>query len=841
MDFLQMLDGSDRERLLKRLKSGDINESQFEDEVCNFALTGITKRMQLHVPGLSSPEPDDFAGHLTNMLKFINTVSSEESHSKKILRRAENAQTLVDDIYTNWGKLRVVTQTYGRVLAKRWTKRTVPKREKILLEAWPGMNSKHRPDFEVVRHGLKGANHRDAIMLPYINLEDLRCKKNLLELMVSRTKVHPEYFAFSDKLPFKTAVTVKAVEPAAQYDQVMLLTDQKTRDTYGRLKSIDTADVENVVWTGYAFQLGEGLLVLETQQQLYRFLWRCAELLLHDIVSFHTVTGTDNMDGEEQSGLAQAIKSAPAEWHSVSEMNISASYRLPQPFSLDSLLRLAGAERDAAEDTFWALHEDPGFFQEQVVSLIQQHLVSCAEAFGKENNLEPTARKQAGIHVVLDVCHDIIIWEAIDADLKKLKILRESFSTNFHLSERLPPEYEKGMESFMFLVFLAWRYAVPKMMHLLMISHKFVEYFEKVTDPQGRHVDFRIRTSSNMPPILDLISSFYDTKKVNMMGALNILDKLGRLMETDPVQRSLISAEVIKEISKLAALAQIHDALVRHQPTIQITSQDPELVLHHHYGRFKVINSLEGYLAGTSLGNYTKPTSAFTYPVGKKPTPEHTEQMRQAESKLDDFWDKVDKRKLIPKTGKTLVQWLGNSVTVRSLHRTEPWKPIIQSSAELTPVQNAFQPFPDSTPDDHDKLPMEPRKKQKTRGEPSSATEPATPPASAQDTIPTVPRIALPKKLYKTMTAFFPTSEQERISRKVVWKDFLHAMYGLSFQIQKRHGSEWYFEPSWKRNTPITIHEPHPSHQMTFDTIRFEARRMARKYGWSSETFVLAD
>ncbi|KAL8897647.1 MAG: hypothetical protein Q9192_002477 [Flavoplaca navasiana] len=816
MDFLQMLEGGDRERLLKRLQSGDIDAAQFDDEVCNFALTGITKRMQLHVPGLSSPEPDDFAGHLSNMFKFINTVSSEEADSKKILRRAENAQTLADDVYTNWGKLRVVTQTYGRVLAKRWTKRTVSKREKILLEAWPGMNPKHRPDFEVVRQGLKGRNHRDAIMLPYINLEDLSFEKNLLELMVSRTKMHPEYFAFSDRLPFKTAVTVTAVEPAAQYDQVMLLTEQKSRDTYGNLRSIVTADVEDVVWTGYAFQLGEGLIVLETQQQLYRFLWRCAELLLHDIVSMHTVIVTDKMDGEEQCGLAQAIKSEPAEWQSVSEMNISASYRLPQPFSLDSFLRLAGAEREAAEDTFWALHEDPGFFQEQVVLLVQQNLLSSAEAFGKENNVEPTARKQAGIHVVLDVCHDIIIWEAIDADLKKLKILRESFSTNFHLSERLPLEYEKVMENFTLEIRGAQNDAPG--------SHwpRFCDYFEKIPDPHGRHVDFGIRTSSKLPPILDLISSFYDPRKVNMMGALNILDKLARMMETDPVQRSLISAELIKEISELAAL-------------------DPELVFRQNYNRLNVIDQLEEYLTGTSLGSYTKPASAFTYPVGKKPTPEHTEQMRQAESKLDDFWDNVDKHKLQPKTGKTLVQWLGSRVTVRALHRTKPWAPIVQSPVGSAPIQDAFQPFPDSTTDDNDKLPMKPRKKQKTKGEPSSTPEPAAPPASAQDTTLTVPTIVLPKKLYKTITAFFPTSEQERISRNVVWKDFLHAMYGLSFQIQKRHGSEWYFEPSWKRNAPITIHEPHPSHEMTFDKIRFEARRMARKYGWSNETFVLAD
>ncbi|KAL9005772.1 MAG: hypothetical protein Q9180_009784, partial [Flavoplaca navasiana] len=326
-------------------------------------------------------------------------------------------------------------------------------------------------------------------------------------------------------------------------------------------------------------------------------------------------------------------------WQSVSEMNISASYQLPQPFSLDSLLRLAAAERDAVEDTFWALHEDPGFFQEQLASLVQQYLISCGKAFGKGENLESTARLQAGIHIVLDVCHDIILWEAIGADLENLKILKDGLNTDLQLSKRLPLKYEKALENLMALIFLAWEYAVPKLVHLVMTGHEdFAEFTEKVDDPQGRHMDPRIRKSPNMPPILDLISDIFEPE-AKTAGALNFLDKLARMMETDPVQRSLMNADLIKEISKLAALAQIHDALVRHQPTIQITPQDPEPMFRQHYDRLKIIDQLEEYLAGTSLGSYIKPASAFTYPVGSKPTLEHTEQMRQAESKLDNFWD----------------------------------------------------------------------------------------------------------------------------------------------------------------------------------------------------------
>ncbi|KAL9010328.1 MAG: hypothetical protein Q9180_009306, partial [Flavoplaca navasiana] len=291
-------------------------------------------------------------------------------------------------------------------------------------------------------------------------------------------------------------------------------------------------------------------------------------------------------------------------------------------------------------------------------------------------------------------------------------ILKDGLNTDLQLSKRLPLKYEEALENFMTLIFLAWRYAVRKMVHLVKTGPDFAEFTEKVDDPQGRRMDPRIRKSPKMPPILDLISSILEPKEAKMAGTLNILDKLSRMMETDPVPQSLISADLIREISKLAALAQIHDALVRHQPTIQITPQDPELMFRQHYDRLKVVDQLKEYL---SLGSYIKPASAFTYPVGRKPTLEHTEQMRQAESKLDTFWDEVDKRKLQPKTGKTLVQWLGHRVTGRTLHRTEPWKPIIQSPAEFTPVQNAFQPFPESSPDDHGKLHVEPREKQKTR------------------------------------------------------------------------------------------------------------------------------
>ncbi|KAL8645852.1 MAG: hypothetical protein Q9226_007110 [Calogaya cf. arnoldii] len=382
------------------------------------------------------------------------------------------------------------------------------------------------------------------------------------------------------------------------------------------------------------------------------------------------------------------------------------------------------------------------------------------------------------------------MWKAIENNLKELKTMEDSMGANSPLSKRLPPDYERALFSFISLTSWAWKYALGCMLRLLLADADLIEFTEMV--PASDHVAIRLRETSNAPPILDLLSKLTVIEKRTMMGPLNILDEFEHIMESDT---------------------------------------DP---LH-------AIEDLQDHLTGTSLGPYTKPVSAFVYPVGKKPTLEHVEQMRRAEAKLDFFWDQVDNCKLRPRTGKTLLEWMGDRITVRNVSHTAPWQPAVQKSIGSALLHTAFQPLPNSTPLDTYKPPTEPRKKQKTRGEGFSTTEHIEATTGPIETKPNLQTLILPHKAYKTMTAFFPSSVQDRISRKVLWEDFLRLMYTLGFQIQKRHGSEWYFEPSWRRNAPITIHQPHHSPEMRFDKIRFEANRMARKYGWSTETFVCAD
>ena len=455
--------------------------------------------------------------------------------------------------------------------------------------------------------------------------------------------------------------------------------------------------------------------------------------------------------------------------------------------------------------------------------------------------------KFAGQNVIRCACRDVILWDAIASDLNEIEKERNKLEAHIELSKRLPRNYEQALESLIGLTGPVWKYAVRDMHLVLMSSTEFIQFFEFVRSEDGEYADLKVKksTKDQWPQILQMLVDLTDLHKTQLMGALNMLDEMERVMNSDKTQRDMIGAEMAKEISKLAAFAQIRDSLARHQPTIQCF-QDTEKVVHRQMARLQPIDDLENILRHVSFAKYADPISSITYPANKKRTFQHIEQMRLAEQKLDFFWEHVDKH-FVATTGKTLRQWMGSRLSARELQRTEPWQPTDQEQHyktaidQLPPETAGFHSSP--IPETFDKLSTEPRKKQKTRGEPSSnrasfTTQPDS--AIPQNTKPSIQTFLLPNRALRTWRALFPISTDDRQKKTIVWKDFLHAMYSLGFAIQKRHGSEWYFEPSWKRNAPITIHEPHPKHEMGFNKMRFEAIRMARKYGWSSESFQAA-
>ncbi|KAL8693897.1 MAG: hypothetical protein Q9218_001362 [Villophora microphyllina] len=780
-EILRFLDIADREPLLKRLRSGGITQQKLNEDLFRLALKPLIGRYQQHDPEFASPDLDDpNFNHLEYLRKIEDAVTVEQSVYHKVLPRVRrNAPVLVSGIFGDWERLKAIANAHLQSLTKRWTKRTVEKRKALLLEAWPGMNPMHRPDFDVIQRKLEGPSHIDALMMPYINLEDLSSPKHLISLIESRTAQPPEHFAWSVSRPYEAACTLKAVRPAASFNEVTLLTGQKTKASYGRLRPLkDNAEVIDIIGTRFGFQFDHGLTILETQNKLYRFLLRCTELLLHDIdLSRSAIT----MSFQQTQPPVQEITSAVSkEWRSVSDMNAAASYSLPQPFSIVSLRRPANAKRDEAEDSFWALHEDPAFFHEQLELYREQNLEPYRRGLQKKtpHNLqraEGHARDRAWRDVVRHACRDIIIWEMIIVQLTELENLRAILGAEIPLSKRLPPEYEKSLERLIGLMVMIWGVAAKDIGHVLMSSSEFLALFE--IEDNGVQSSFQLSASrkDHWPPVLRLLDEISDLDKTTMMGAMNVLDEMERLMVTDTTQRAMIDAELAREIARRAALAQLMDALLRHQPT-------PE-------------SGLEENMAKMPLIKHTEPKSAFNYPFGKKRTFQHVEQMRLVESKLDTFWEQLDKA-FLARTGENLQQWTGISLNARDLKRTEPWNPSeerLPKKSNTPTVPTTYQFGTGITQDPVGITTTATTEKFKTRGEKDPSREPPIKgPASSPDVAKlAIQTFSLPARALKTMAAFYPITNEDRTSKKVVWKDFLNAMFHLGFEIVKRHGSEW--------------------------------------------------
>ncbi len=324
------------------------------------------------------------------------------------------------------------------------------------------------------------------------------------------------------------------------------------------------------------------------------------------------------------------------------------------------------------------------------------------------------------------------------------------------------------------------------------------------------------------------------------------MDEIERLIRDDPSQRALITSSVAKKLSEVAAFGKLGQQLNQHQPKIQCSKYE-SISIKHAEERANITQRIHRILQDANFSKYTTPISRFDYPSSKKRTQQTVEKMRLEEGKLDEFWQRVDDH-FTARCGETLHQLMQNKITARELQRAPPWEPPERlppapTAGRLTDTLLLDDHFRSSQPEEEPAPPLatQVRSKPKTCGEADPSRGPTqTPLAEPEDPSPPgTQTFPLSNRAYKVMSALFPSSTQERTTGKILWRDFVHAFYKLDFDIKSLDGSAWYFEPTWKRDSPITFHEPHPSGEIPFANLRRYASRLARKYGWGSGTFVL--
>ncbi|KAK2593538.1 hypothetical protein QQS21_008761 [Conoideocrella luteorostrata] len=117
-------------------------------------------------------------------------------------------------------------------------------------------------------------------------------------------------------------------------------------------------------------------------------------------------------------------------------------------------------------------------------------------------------------------------------------------------------------------------------------------------------------------------------------------------------------------------------------------------------------------------------------------------------------------------------------------------------------------------------------------------------PIAVEQEQPQIPqKIVVPKRALSIFHLMFPTSPGERC-RTIHWDEFVHAMNDAGFVAQSLGGSAVGFEQVGTADTDsksISFHRPHPVPKIDPIMLRSSiARRLANRFGWHRDHFILA-
>lgn len=288
--------------------------------------------------------------HIPEKMKFLSATTAQRI-----------ARAHVHEIFTFPNELHLILERHEAVIGTRWIKRNKEQRKSILLTAWPNMTSRHQPDFRQLFDPAtkREPDDEEIYKWPHINLEDLVEAKLFLLLLNARGRLSPHVFAHAEMLSFNLGRQYDKITQNVVLGHTMFLADGMDEQTFGPLVPWQRAeDLQDFLTDNQLlFEPTAGLLVLEVQSCLLKFLLACCHQLLRDIAR-PLLTGSHLPVFPEPEPLS----SQETSYLQVSAMIAKRPYRAPTMIDTARILQLVEARKLEAEDHVWDLREHPGYF-----------------------------------------------------------------------------------------------------------------------------------------------------------------------------------------------------------------------------------------------------------------------------------------------------------------------------------------------------------------------------------------------------------------------------------------------------------------------------------------------
>ncbi|KAJ3741754.1 hypothetical protein DFH05DRAFT_1402786 [Lentinula detonsa] len=779
-------------------------------------------------------------------------------------------------IFQDRSELYSILNVHEETIRKRWAKKTVKQRETLLRSAYPEIPVMHRPDFWALRQETleerraDGTKYRDAFLLPELNLEDLVKPKNILLLFNSRGRNSPDVFAFVDFEKIRLARTSEAVPIPFKNECTIYLTGQNAK-SYGKLVYWNEGpDVFNDMANGVGMLPGAGLIVLESQYKLYKFLLQTAKTLIHDLLPLTNSEPARDPPSLDDPDLLDL------ELSSIAAYATGTTYRAPLRFDVKYLKRLAEAKVDQAQDHLWSLREDPSYFRDVALEYSEHRLEHLLTKSGARHPNLNTAWlwDQIFLSLIGNAYTSLLQWQLIKQQLEEVERLRTKYVSQITNQKALPSEYDDHMSHFQY--FLQQFMITGPVKDLKMGafgSPPMRPWFNRYPqDPNSTMIGihssamYQNSPSSVRPQVVELMSLLLDEKQSAIMGRHIILDEIDRLLRSDPKERACITSWVLNYLSEMSSISEILRQLEFHQPRIGCNTTEPLTRITSPMKQRDVRGRVMALVdPATSANNTPLGNGKFNYPVHKKASQAVVEQMRRAEAELDAFWAKFDGI-VERRTGKKPNILLREFVDQREVERTPQWTstPPLEPAPQRGPSNSAklqdkfalldLQQRTESTlrPELNGLAGFPPKKqKTKTKATPTTAPDPPLTPLenSESQLAPNTSSIitakasnftiSVPRRAYTVFTRLFFTPSPDRTPGEVAWSDFVQAMVAAGCAVKRLMGSSWMFSRAQSDN--MIFHAPHPAANIPIHIVRKHGRRLARRWGWNIDLFGLKE
>ncbi|KAI4862384.1 hypothetical protein F4820DRAFT_430728 [Hypoxylon rubiginosum] len=742
-------------------------------------------------------------------------------------------------------------KSYADFLMSRWRKRSQEKRQALLaevapdLETSPWINIRYSYMHERRLIDSRSQRRRRQLLAPWLNVEILKTNPAVLYALLHYRVTYPpqDWAAFdSRQLTLSWACGWLDVDFS---DKCVIMYGPR----YGSLVNWEEAPVHRADFLGFP----RAQLVLEAQAFIMTTLRAIVDKIL---------------DGVDDSLPARTEKwlelTANAGFKRTGEVEFWSPYTnqafsAPPLLDIDYLISLAKTRLDATGDHLWHLQWDPAYMRRHMKMQLQKTIYKLAD------------ESAAARHFAHETFSEILghyWWRWIEIECRNVADIHRRFRDNIYAGYPLPARYDRAIGALELILVNQVLYRSEMLYQSLPFSPGFSHHWN-LSRAEASNGLLRLERKAPNNTKEGLEDDPLNWCLLQLLGepdtqthfdhAMLFAFLHDHLSQCSFKERARLDEVLYKKLSDLSTCHEMLVAVRLSRPQNKARSIDEVIVSDADRDRdaWKTMRQreknpspivsqkdLEVCGKGILKNFYAKP------PSGQK-NAEWVRRSKAAREALETFWDsmrEIVKKSFVesPFTKKDidgLLEIISANKTPEYIDAVRGEEEKVLAEIESSTAEPMLRQL--TLTDSGSKVKVETKTtREKIKSRPELGSVQPTPAAGAPDPVPDAEPDSKPTPIPATerslqiFSYMFPNTAEES-AKTVGWDEFVHAICDVGFTARSNGGSAVLFEHV--DGGKIVFHKPHPVTKIDSVMLRSMGKRMTKWFGWGRDKFVLAD